>query len=102
MTTVIGHTKGHYEVHELPYAKDFDWCPECVILECDCGRTTSLTASETTCECGTDHTSLVQEELEARTVGDDRQPLEDECEKWGKEKYLRSEDNDWKELKALD
>ena len=55
-------------------------------------------------DCGADHTSLVREELESRAVGDDRQPIEDECEKWRKEQgqYLRSEDNDWQEWKTLD
>lgn len=104
MATVIKHARGHYEVHELPYAKDFDWCPECVVLECDCKRRLTLTTSETTCECGADHTSLVREELESRAVGDDPQPIEDECEKWRKKQgqYLRSEDNDWQEWKTLD
>lgn len=104
MTTVLRHTRGHYEVRELPYAKDFDWCPECVVLVCDCGRRLTLTSSETTCECGTDHTSLVREELEFRAVGDDRRPLEEECREWREkqERYLRSEENDWQEWTELD
>ncbi len=104
MTTVIRHTRGHYEVRELPFAKDFDWCPECVVLECDCGQILELTASEATCECGADHLSLVKEELELRAMGEDRRPLEDECEQWRteRERYLRSEDDEWQEWTELD
>ena len=49
MTTVIERTQGHYEVQETSYGKAYVWCPECVVVECDCGERPILTASQSTC-----------------------------------------------------
>ena len=104
MTTVIERTEGHYEVYEFPYGKDYTWNPECVMVECECGERLSLTATETICECGADHTTLVQEELKSRPSREQDPCPEDECREWRKHKdeYLRSEYNEqleWEQIK---
>jgi hypothetical protein len=63
MTTVIEHTEGHYEVQRTSYGEAYVWCPECVVVECDCGERPVLTAAETVCHCGTDHATLIRDEL---------------------------------------
>ena len=43
------------------------WCPESVIVECECGAKQALTASRTTCgKDRVDHTSIVEQLVEAR------------------------------------
>jgi len=49
MTTVIDHVEGHYETQSISYGKAYVWCPECVVVECDCGQTLILTASGSVC-----------------------------------------------------
>ncbi len=104
MTTVIERTEGHYEVYEIPYGKDYVWNPGCVVVECECGERPSLTGTETTCECGADHTALIQEELKFRTSSEETPSPEDECQEWrrNQEEYLHSEYYDrleWEQIK---
>ena len=104
MTTVIERTEGHYEVYELPYGKDYNWCPECVIVECECGERLSLTATETICECGADHTTLVYKELKSRPPSEETSSTNDECREWRnyEDEYLRSEQDykqEWERMK---
>jgi hypothetical protein len=69
---VIERTEGHYDVQEVQFGTVYRWCPECVVLECDCGERLALTHSESTCpECGADHAAIIWEELAARRVGDE-------------------------------
>ncbi|MDX6381733.1 MAG: hypothetical protein QOI57_2757 [Rubrobacteraceae bacterium] len=65
MVTVIERTEGRYEVQHVEFGSVYRWCPECVIVECDCGERLTLTSSIATCRCGADHTALVREELVA-------------------------------------
>jgi hypothetical protein len=65
MVTVIERTEGRYEVQDVEFGSVYRWCPECVIVECDCGERLTLTSSIVTCRCGADHTALVREELMA-------------------------------------
>lgn len=101
---MIKQTEGHYEVERVPYGKDFNWRPDCVVVQCDCGERLDLTASETVCECGADHATLVREELESRNNTREDPRLEDEHRRWSenKDEYLRSEENHWQELKTLE
>ena len=104
MTTVIDRIEGHYEVQELPYGKDYVWNPECVVVECDCRERLTLTASETTCKCGADHTGLVQEELKSQAPSEDSPTPEDECEDWRnhEDQYPHSEQDykrEWDRMK---
>ncbi len=104
MATVIRQTAGHYEVEKVPYGKDYAWCPDCVVVLCDCGERLNLTATETTCGCGAGHTSLVHKELESRTPTGEDHCLEDECQRWREKQsdYLRSEEGYWREFEALE
>ena len=104
MATVIERTEGHYEVEKVPYGKDFNWCPDCVVVQCDCGERLELTVMQTTCGCGADHATLVRESRSSRKgVGEDPL-LKEEHRRWkaGQDDYLRSEDDYWRELKTLE
>ena len=69
---VIERTEGHYDVQEVQFGTVYRWCPECVVIECDCGERPNLTPSESICpECGANHTAIVWEELADRRVGDE-------------------------------
>lgn len=104
MATVIRRTEGHYEVEKVPYGKDFNWCSDCVVVQCDCGERLELTATETACGCGADHASLVRGELEARRGTGEDPRLRDEHRRWSREKdeYLRSERDYWREFETLE
>jgi len=58
----------HVEGMPLPFPQlwVYKMCPECVVIECDCGEMTILTPSMATCWCGADHTTLVRGELLTR------------------------------------
>ncbi len=64
---VIEHLEGHYEAQEVPFGVVYRWCPECVVLECACGKRTTLSRSTlidshtAVCECGEDRTDEDQE-----------------------------------------
>jgi hypothetical protein len=98
---VVEHLRGHYEVREIHFGRDYVWCPECVVVECDCGERLHFTGSEerAVCGCGMEHTSVVRNELETRRMsGDGDAP-------WRKELRLKpekSEYRDWIELNDLD
>ena len=55
---VIEHEPGHYEVREVPYGKVYDWCPERVVFECDCGETHVWSGSVISCACGIVHANV--------------------------------------------
>ncbi len=105
MTTVIECTEGHYEVQETSYGEAYIWCPECVVVQCDCGERPVLSASETLCSCGADHAALVREELASRGVSDGAShPWEAEYQEWNKKRneHLLSEEAYQLELSRLD
>ncbi len=104
MATVIKHAEEHYEVHEVPYGRDYNWCPESVVVECDCRERLTLTATETICKCGADHTALVQEELKAQALSEETPSPEDECREWRKheDEHPHSEQDykrEWEQMK---
>ncbi len=68
---IIESAEGRYESQDVKFGTVYRWCPECVVLECDCGERLILTSSVTTCRCGTDHTAVVREELAVRRLGDE-------------------------------
>ena len=105
MTTVIERSQGHYEVQETSYGEAFVWCPECVVVECDCGERPVLTTSQSTCGCGADHAALVWEELASRSSSEGvSHPLEDEYREWRKEQeeILHSESHYWLEWRTIE
>jgi hypothetical protein len=62
---VIEHVKACYEIQDVEVGKVYRWCPESVVIECDCGETLALTASRTACGgCGADHAAITEEVLD--------------------------------------
>jgi hypothetical protein len=64
MTKIIVRVEGHYEVHETPFSRAYDWYPACVILECDCGEKMALTGSSTVAAChlcGAEHSYVIRD-----------------------------------------
>jgi hypothetical protein len=63
---VTEYVEAHYEVQDVEMGKVYRWCPERVVVECDCGEEPSLTASNNTCrECGADYRAITEEVLDA-------------------------------------
>ena len=66
MMKITERVEGHYEVHETPFARTYEWHPAYTTLECACGEKLALSSNNpapTTCRCGADHRSYVQEIL---------------------------------------
>ena len=56
----------------MEFGKVYRWRPESILIECVCGKTTTLTASTTVCEeCGVEHTGLIREALPDRRLGEE-------------------------------
>ncbi len=74
MTQIIENVEAHYETHEVPFGRTYEWHQAHVILECDCGERLMLTGSVTTCRCcGADHADVLREKGEVvghRQLGD--------------------------------
>jgi hypothetical protein len=105
MSTVIAHTQGHYEVQETPYGETFVWCPECVVVECDCGERSVLSASQSTSRCGADHGAVIGKELASKRSSEQvSHPLEDEYSEWRKRQreFLYSESHYWLEWRLME
>ncbi len=104
MTTIVECTEGHYQVQKTSYGEDYVWCPECVVVECDCGERPVLSASETVCSCGADHVALIREVLASRRASDGvSHPWDVEYDEWRRKRdeYL-SEETYWLELSRID
>ena len=107
MSTVIERTQGHYEVHQTSYGEAYVWCPERVVVECECGERPVLSASLSTCGCGADHATLVREELASRRLSAQEvssHPLEEEYRQWRKKQgeFLHSESHYWLEWRIIE
>jgi hypothetical protein len=102
MTAVIEHVEGHYETHILSYGQAYIWCPECVVVGCDCGETVILSASESMCRCGVDHEALVRENTVSRGPWHGTpHPWDWKYREW-RDEFLRSEKPYQQELDAID
>ena len=74
MAKVIERLEALYEVLDAELGKVYRWCPESVVVECECGKTPTLPVSKASCgDCGTDHQDVAEEVLEARPGGDDEE-----------------------------
>lgn len=87
-------------MREVHYGRDYVWCPECVVVECDCGKRVHFTGSgDSLCGCGRSHEGVVREELEARRMrGEGDAPWREEFNGAPE----KSEYRDWIELNDLD
>ena len=65
MRQIIEHVEAHYEVQEVETGAVYIWCPESVVIECDCEQTfTTEGAMVASCtRCGAEHTAEVAREL---------------------------------------
>jgi hypothetical protein len=65
MTRITVRVEGHYEVHEAPFSRSYEWHPASVTLVCDCGEELTLTGTsiDSTCRCGADHSALINDVL---------------------------------------
>src|SRR5919199_6251106 len=63
MTRIVEDIEAHYETHEVPFGRTYEWHAEQIIIECDCGERYTLTATSTTtsCRCGTDHGAIIRD-----------------------------------------
>src|SRR5919199_2642578 len=63
MTRITVRVEGHYEIHEAPFSRSYKWHPAAVTLVCDCGRELTLTGAsiDSTCQCGADHSALIND-----------------------------------------
>ncbi len=105
MATIVERTEGHYEVQKTSYGEAYVWCPQCVMVECDCGERLTLTSSMTACRCGADHASLVREELGSQRPSEGvSHPWDVEYHEWRKKQgeYLRAESHDWLEWRIIE
>ena len=65
---VVEHVAGHYAVEGVEdFGKVYRWHPESVVVECVCGKRTTLKrsdviASKPICECGAVPTGEIREE----------------------------------------
>jgi hypothetical protein len=75
---IVERLEGHYWAREVLFGVVYQWCPECVVAECTCGKrsihkSANLAGSSTAvCECGEDRTTEDQEEVEG--IGQFMQP----------------------------
>jgi hypothetical protein len=63
MTRIIEDIEAHYQTREVPFGRLYEWHPEHIVVECDCGeRFTLLSATSTTptCRCGTELGAIVR------------------------------------------
>jgi hypothetical protein len=63
MTRITERLEGHYEVHEAPFSRSYEWHPGAVTLVCDCGEELTLTSAsiDSTCQCGADHSAHIKD-----------------------------------------
>jgi hypothetical protein len=101
MTTVIECIEGHYDVQRNSYGETYVWCPEHIVVECDCGQRLALTGSDTVCSCGADHAALLREALAHQRAS---HPWEVEYHEWRNKQgeVLLSEEIYQRELSRLD
>ncbi len=63
-TRIVERLEGHYEAQEMPFGMVYKWSPESSVIECECGASSSLTASNTICGgCGVDYALIARREL---------------------------------------
>ncbi len=58
---VIERVAEHYEAEDVEYGRVYKWCPECVVLQCACGKRATYKRADIigglvapACECGKD------------------------------------------------
>ena len=52
MVKILERVQAHYENREVPFGKVYEWHPDSLVLECECGEKVTLSATSTTSTCG--------------------------------------------------
>jgi hypothetical protein len=85
VTQIIERVEGHYEVQAVEMGTVYIWCPESVVIECDCEQTfTTEGAMVASCpRCGAEHTG-VPRELGGKPLAEEEayRPVRREYEAW--------------------
>jgi hypothetical protein len=51
MALIVERVQAHYEAHEVPFGKTYEWHPAYAALECECGEKVTLGATNTIPTC---------------------------------------------------
>ena len=89
VTQVIEHVEAHYEVQAMEMGTLYRWCPESVVIECDCGQSFSVEgAKAASCpRCGAEHRGDASRGLAGKLLTEEEayHPTRQEYEEWTKE-----------------
>ena len=95
MPKILERVDARYEVEELPLGKVYKWRPRSVLIKCECGQNTPLTASSPDCEeCGKEHVGLLQKALAEQRSSGRRRPREEDLHPWRYDEDSEDEDDD--------
>jgi len=80
---IIKNLEEHYERQEVPFGRRYTWCPESIVVQCDCGEKSTFKMSDLTgfgavCVCGVDLTLDIHEKLQEHQPEVRGQGLEDD------------------------
>ena len=89
VTQVIERVEAHYEVEKVEMGTVYRWCPESVVIECDCGHSfTAEGARAASCpRCGAEHTGSASSGLGSKPLTEEEayRPTRREYEAWMKD-----------------
>ena len=74
MTQVIERVEAHYEVQRVEMGTLYRWCPESVVIECDCGQSFTVegAAKVASCPgCGAEHNGAVARGLARKVLSEE-------------------------------
>ncbi len=103
MMKIIARAEGHYEIHEAPFSRTYEWYPTYATVECDCGGKSSLTGASVVsiCRCGVDHSAVVQDiqkregQLQPEVIYPLRYDLQEQAEQHLRDETLYSKNAAW-------
>jgi hypothetical protein len=89
VSQVIEHVQAHYEVKEMEMGTLYRWCPESVVIECDCGHSFTVEGAKEVASCprcGVEHRGVARG-LSGKPLTEEEayRPTRREYEAWMKE-----------------
>ena len=63
VSQVIEHVEAHYEVQAMEMGTLYRWCPESVVIECDCGQSFTVEGAKRVASCprcGAEHRGVAR------------------------------------------
>ena len=89
MTQIVERVEAHYEVQAVEMGTVYRWCPESVVIDCDCEQTfTTEVAMVASCpRCGAEHTGGAREPGGKKPLTEEEayRPVRREYEAWMKD-----------------